>query len=211
MPLNSNTNTPKIPFPVLYAAPISYYANWLKKQPEFDMHESFTKQTFRSRARIYGANGVIALSIPVQAGAQNLPVNEVLISNIEPWQRTHWRTLVSAYKSSPFFEFYTHLFKPHFNQEFEKLIDFNLAIHTTIQQCLQIEMDSKFTSQFRPIQKNDIRLIYSSKKAHPNAPNFPVYQQVFSYNASFEPDLSILDALFNLGPETLSYLDRLTF
>lgn len=207
--MNSISKSKKSPFPVLYAGPISYYVQLIKLQPEFDLHENFTKQTFRNRARIYGANGVITLSIPVQGGAQNLPVSEVQISNIEAWQRTQWRTLVSAYKSSPFFEFYIHLFEPHFSTPFNKLIDFNLAIHSTVLECLQIEMKPQFTTQFHPVQKNDPRIAYSSKKAHPVSVEFPVYQQVFSYNTPFETDLSILDALFNLGPETLNYLENL--
>ena len=209
--MNINLNTEYTAVPILYAGPISFYAKWLKNPDKLDVHENFIKQTFRSRARIYGANGVISLYIPVQKGAQNLPMREVQISNTEAWQRVQWRTLVSAYKSSPFFEYYTHLFEPHFLNKFEKLIDFNLAIHKTVLECLQLEIETKFTSQFHPIQQNDLRIIYSSKKSHPNAHSFPVYQQVFSYHGPFEPDLSILDALFNLGPETLNYLDSLEF
>jgi len=207
--MSVSSNTQKTPFPLLYAGPISYYAKYIKNATEFDIHENFTKQTFRSRTRVYGANGVISLSIPVQGGAQNSPINKVRISNIDAWQRIHWRTLVSAYKSSPFFEYYAYLFEPNFLKKYELLLDFNLEMHQTILKCLQFEIEPHLTTEFIPIQKNDLRILYSSKKAHPLSLQFPKYQQVFSYSNPFEPDLSILDALFNLGPETLSYLQNL--
>ncbi len=194
--------------PILYAGPVSYYAQLIHLKSDFDIHENFTKQNFRSRTRIFGTNGVISLNIPVQKGAQDLPMSEVKISNFEAWQRTHWRTFVSAYKSSPFFEFYAYLFEPYFNRNYEKLIDFNLDIHRTILNCLQINANIQFTSKFNPIQKNDLRFDYSSKKSHPLSSSFPKYQQVFSYSQGFEPDLSVLDLLFNLGPETELYLNQ---
>ena len=202
----SSSKKKKYPFPLLYAGSISFYALWAEELGKFDIHENYTKQTIRSRTRLYGANSVIALSIPIQSGAHNSPISKVKISNIDPWQRTHWRTLVSSYKSSPFFEFYAYLFEPHFTNQFDSLLDFNLAIHQTILQCLQLEIEPHFTNTFHPVLENDLRIIYSSKKPHLKANLFPEYQQVFSYQKNFEPDLSVLDALFNLGPETLTYL-----
>ena len=198
-------------FPLLYAAPISYYAQWIKFNGAIDKFENFQKQSFRNRCRVFGANGVITLSIPVKAPSKKISITEVEISNIEPWQRTHWRTLVSAYKSSPFFEFYAHLWQPLFEQPYTKLWDFNWCVHQVVLACLQMEVPATFTKEFQNITQHDMRSVYSSKKAHPMAHLFPVYQQVFSYTEPFESDLSILDALFNLGPETENYLQKLDF
>ncbi len=198
-------------FPLLYAAPISYYAQWINSTGPLDKFENFQKQSFRNRCRVYGANGVISLSIPVKTTSKKINITEVEISNIEPWQRTHWRTFVSAYKSSPFFEFYAHLWEPLFQQPYTLLWDFNWEVHKVILACLQLEIEESFTQKFEDISMQDMRAIYSSKKAHPNAHLFPTYQQVFSYTEPFEADLSILDALFNLGPETENYLQKLNF
>ena len=196
-------------FPMLYAAPISYYALWVNSLGEIDQHENFQKQTFRNRCRVLGANGIIALSIPVTLPNPKNIVTQVQISNQEPWQRNHWRTLESAYKSSPFFEFYSHIIEPLYQYQYDSLWRFNLAFHKAILSCMQLEIDTKFTTEFRPIIKNDPRVVFSSKKAHPSSMSFPVYQQVFSYEKPFEHDLSILDTIFNLGPETENYLRNL--
>lgn len=193
-------------YPLLFAGSISYYAYFISSPGKLDLHEHLGKQSFRNRARIYGANGVITLSIPVKGHSQKQAVGDVEISNIESWQRNHWRTLISAYKSSPFFEYYTHLFEPLFLKKYSLLSEFNIEIHQVILQCLQLEVPFEITDNFYPKEESDYRVMYSSKKPHPNSIQFEKYQQVFSYQKPFEADLSILDALFNLGPETENYL-----
>ena len=197
-------------YPLLYAGPISYYAYFISNPGTFDLHEHLGKQSFRNRARIYGANGVITLSIPIHGHSQKQAVKDVEISNVESWQRNHWKTLVSAYQSSPFFEYYTHLFEPLFVENYTHLFEFNLAIHKVVLHCLQLDIHPKFTGIYEPMSEVDFRIIYSSKKPHRSAEKFEKYQQVFSYHQTFEKDLSILDALFNLGPETENYLRRIS-
>ncbi len=196
-------------FPLLYAAPISYYAQFIQKEGILDPFENFTKQNYRSRARVFGANGVIALSIPVDGKSAKNPMQDAQISNIEPWQRNHWKTLESAYKSSPFFEFYQHLFLPFYEKTYDSLWQFNLEFHQTILMCLEISNSTSILDHPLPIKAGDHRALYSSKNGHPLSSSFPEYQQVFSYNKPFERDLSILDGLFNLGPELESYLLKL--
>ena len=193
-------------FPLLYAGPISYYAQLIRKDGILDPFENFTKQNFRSRACVLGANGVISLSIPVEAKSAKNPMLDAQISNIEPWQRNHWRTLESAYKSSPFFEFYQHLFLPFYEKTYASLWQFNLEFHQTVLKCLEISHAHLISEKPVNIAKGDYRALYSTKKKHPLSSSFPEYQQVFSYHKAFEPDLSILDGLFNLGPELESYL-----
>lgn len=193
-------------FPLLYAGPISYYSLYLRQGGVIEQNENFSRQNFRSRTRIYGANGVINLSIPIVKETLRSNICEVQISNIDPWQRNHWKSIESAYKSSPFYEFYFHLIQPLYEKDYSFLWEFNLEFHKVILQCLDLELNIEFSKEFGPIQANDLRVIYSSKKPHPNSIEFPEYQQVFSYQGKFEPDLSILDGIFNLGPELESYL-----
>ena len=202
-------NVNEVVFPLLYAAPISFYSLWLSSNAELDKFENFQKQTFRNRCRVYGANGVITLSVPVTLPHPKSLVTTVQISNQEPWQRNHWRTLLSAYKSSPFFEFYAHIIEPLFQKEYLLLWDFNLDFHQAILSCLQVNTATGFTQDFKALAESDLRKTFSSKKSHPKAESFPIYQQVFSYDQPFEKDLSILDAIFNLGPETENYLNSL--
>lgn len=197
-------------FPLLYAAPISYYAQLINYQGEIDPFDPYTKQNFRSRARIFGANGIITLSIPIAGESLKKPMKDAQISNIEAWQRNHWKSLESAYKSSPFFEFYSYLIQPLYETKYASLWEFNLAFHHIILTCLDIPEEIRVTSEYIPITPTDQRAMYSSKKPHNSSPSFPEYQQVFSYNNKFEPDLSILDGLFNLGPELESYLLKLS-
>jgi hypothetical protein len=182
---------------------------WIQRKGCLDGYENFQKQTFRNRCRVFGANGVISLSIPVQLNAKKVLAKDVGVSNVEDWQRVHWRTLESAYKSSPFFEFYAHLWEPLFEISYQSLWQFNLDVHQTVLKCLQLDIKDCFTKEFLPIHGNDARIVFSAKKAHPKSNLFPVYQQVFSYNQDFEMDLSIIDLIFNLGPEAESYLLQL--
>ncbi len=196
-------------FPLLYAAPLSYYAQFIKNQSVLDPNERYTKQNFRSRSLVFGANGVITLSIPIEGGSVKKPMIDAQISNIEPWQRNHWKTLESAYKSSPFFEFYSYLIHPIYDTKHLSLWEFNLAFHKIILKCLEVSEEISISSEYTPITATDQRALYSSKKPHSSSLSFPEYQQVFSYERDFEPDLSILDGLFNLGPELESYLLKL--
>tara|TARA_R110002050_G_scaffold204327_1_gene339567 strand:+ start:53729 stop:54349 length:621 start_codon:yes stop_codon:yes gene_type:complete len=196
-------------YPLLYAAPISFYANWFQYNGCMDGFENFQKQTHRNRCKIYGANGVITLSIPVQTNSKKVAMQQVHISNIEAWQRIHWRSIESAYKSSPFFEFYSHLWAPIYEKKYSSLWEFNLDIHHVILACLQSNSETCFTTEFIPLTNGDYRKVYSSKKVHPHSDEFPTYQQVFSYDKNFEPDLSIMDLIFNLGPEATDYLCHL--
>lgn len=196
-------------FPLLYAGPISYYACFLQLGGRIEKHENFSKQNFRSRCRIYGANGIINLTIPVTKESSKLKVDQVSVSNIDAWQRNHLKSLISAYTTSPFFEYYIHLIQPLYQTKYDSLWEFNLDFHHAILQCLDLFISDEFTSNFEPMEVNDFRLIFASKKPHPKALHFPPYQQVFSYDGPFETDLSILDGIFNLGPALESYLENL--
>lgn len=176
----------------------------------WEVHDNYQKQTFRNRTYISNDRGKHILSIPIiHAGRANgrQKYKDVLIDNSYPWQRQHWRTLETAYRASPFFEFYEDEIKALYNQPYERLLDFNLKTIETIFDCLQLEMPRVKSDSFAitPVANEDYRFLISSKLQHQLDINS--YTQVFDDRHGFLPNLSILDALFNLGPNTVDYLN----
>lgn len=175
----------------------------------WEMEGNYQKQTFRNRTYICNDRGKHILSIPIshvgQGKGKQLNKN-VKIDNTYPWQRQHWRTLETAYRTSPFFEFYEDDIKPLYDTEFEYLMDFNLKTIETICDCLQLDMPIAKTTVFNLIPETEVdyRQLVSVK----NIINLSQtdYVQVFSDRHGFIPNLSILDLLFNLGPNTTTYL-----
>lgn len=196
-----------------YFAPVSYFSK-LAASPEIyiEQHEHFIKQTYRNRTILLGANGPISLIVPVEKGrSQKIKIKDLRIAYHEEWQRNHWRTIFSAYNSSPFFEYFADDVAPFFRKKTIFLFDFNLKITSTILKVLEIQVSMKLTEEFEQIPENclNFREKISPKalqknndqhfQAHP-------YTQVFSEKFGFVPDLSILDLLFNEGPSAHSVL-----
>lgn len=195
--------------PICYAGPIPYYALQLKHQAIFENAEHFQKQTFRNRMIISGPNGNQNLIVPVKHKGQHLRINEVEIANNENWQNIHWRSLESCYRSSPYFEFYEDQLKPLYEKEYSLLWDFNMDMHLLILELLQIHQDTRFTDTYEksPADKLDLRGVFSSKSGMALY-NVTPYLQTFPTEGSLEHN-SILDLLFNLGPESRAYLHQL--
>lgn len=190
-----------------YFAPIRYYSK-LVSYPEIyiEQHENFVKQTYRNRAVIMGANGPVPLIVPVEKGrAQKIKIKDLRIAYDEEWQRNHWRTIFSAYNSSPFFEYYADDIEPFFRKRHQFLFDFNRQITETILEIMDADAELHLTESFEQIPENCLNFREQiSPKTHliePD-PHFVAqpYTQVFGEKFGFVPDLSILDLLFNEGP-----------
>ncbi|MBR9756482.1 MAG: WbqC family protein [Algicola sp.] len=172
----------------------------------FEMADNFQKQTLRNRTYIYAANGRLLLNVPVVYTQKNRQrYREVKVFNDENWQRNHWKSLLSAYSTSPFFEFYSDELAPLFKKEFTNLMELNLETIRLICDCLQLDLNVAETTDFeKDVQdKTDLRALVNAKLEQPK---FDAYQQVFSEKHGFINNLSILDLLFNEGPNTLNYL-----
>ena len=165
--------------------------------------------SYRNRYYITGANGLIPLSIPLQQGReQRKRMAEVGISYAENWQVQHWRTLVSVYNRSPYFQHYEPSLQQLFEKKFELLYEFNLASVVWLINQLKADVEIKTTDVYRKEYENDVADLRNLK---PGAEKLPVkesepYYQLFNERNGFIPNLSILDLLFSEGPYALQWL-----
>jgi hypothetical protein len=167
-----------------------------------EKHENFIKQSYRNRCEIMGSNGKLSLSIPLIRQADKELISEKKISYAEDWQKQHWRTITSAYKNSPYFEFFEDELKPFYEKKFEFLFDYNTGLLQTILHILRVKKQMGFTGKYEvnPQSITDLRslsdIIVTEYKTEP-------YYQVFADKHGFIPNLSCLDALFNVGLRTI--------
>jgi len=195
--------------PMFYLPPVAWFAelNKYKSDILIDKEEHFIKQTYRNRAHIYSPDGMLALTVPVVKGAKvHTKVKDVKISYDFNWQRLHWMSLQNCYRRSAYFEFYEDEFGPFYHEKFENLFDYNLRLLTVILKALKIKADIKFTEDYEPIYtgRHDLRLTLDPKKQTQVAQK--PYFQLFEEKHGFLNNLSIIDLLFNQGPQTVNYL-----
>lgn len=199
----------KLLMPVFYMPPISWFADFLDKDNEisFEQYESFPKQTFRSRAYIYGANGKFSLVIPINHKG-NREMKDVEMSFAENWPKLHWKTIKNAYQSSPYFEYYESKLAQIFVYDTKSLLDFNLNALKIIMDILKEEKSYTLTDEyFKSPEALDYRSKYSAKGE--STLEMKEYYQTFFDKQGFIKDLSIIDILCNLGPESRSYINNL--
>ena len=168
----------------------------------------YQKQTYRNRTQIAGANGVLNLSIPIEKGFKGtrLVDQDVMISYDEMWQNNHWKSFVSAYQSSPFFEFYQDELEAVFFKKQKKLLDFNMDILQLIMDWLELDTQIKISTE-QPLYNPTGEALISAKKA--TSLHFPKYIQVFESKLGFISNLNALDLICCLGPESPSYLKKI--
>ncbi len=205
MPLKKTLLFPSY-FPTIasFSAILQYEVNW-------EIFGNYQKQSLRNRANITNDRGLHSLSVPVIGkgnGKDRLPYIEVLIDNSQPWQRTHWRTLQTAYRTSPFFEFYEHALEPLFTKTYTHLLSFNMLTTQTLCECLQVTFPEGLTSVYekKPLNCKDHRELISPKP--PVSFKLKAYNQVFIEKHGFIAHLSVLDLLFNEGPQAANLLKQ---
>ena len=187
---------------------------WYQKLHRFDhcmieQYDSYQKQTYRNRCLIATANGVQALTVPVEHNDDKTLVKDLRISDHNQWRRIHWNALQSAYSESPFFEYYADDIRPFFEKRYDFLIDFNEAIRETVCKLIDIQPQTEYTSAYNSQwqESADYRDVIHAKHPLPdNDFEAKPYWQVFQHKHGFLANLSILDLLFCMGPESVFYL-----
>ena len=208
-----------------YFAPIQWYQKLNRYgRVEIEAHDSFIKQTYRNRCIIATTAGVQALTVPVERGAGGTAggdeqpagkclTRDVRISDHGNWRHLHWNALASAYGESPFFEFYADDVRPFFERRWTYLYDFNAEICAKMCELIGISPDVGPTAEY--IAADDPALSGTADFRDAIRPKHPLpdpefsprrYYQVYEAKHGFLPNLSILDLLFNMGPESLLYL-----
>ena len=187
----------------MYIFPTAYFPsiNYLKalfgcEQPLIEIHENYLKQTIRNRSEILTSNGILTLSIPVlhNSGGKQL-TKDVRIDYSKNWQIDHWRAIQSAYASAPYFEDYFEEIKLIINVKSKFLLEKNEQILEFIESILEVNANYSYTSKFENQIINNKNVFLDRDLIQTKS-----YQQVFSYNKAFIPNLSILDLIFNEGP-----------
>lgn len=196
-------------FPMFYLPPVTYFSELLQNKNNFfiEQKEHFPKQTYRNRAQIYSPNGALTLVVPVMKGAKNhTKVRDVKISYDFGWQRIHWMGLQNCYRRSAYFEYYEDDFAPFYQQKKPQfLFDYNSELLELVLKLMKLKLDINYTSEYTDsFDGLDFR-----ENIHPKTASVldqKKYFQVFDDRHGFLPNLSIVDLLFNQGPNTLNYL-----
>lgn len=210
---SSNSDTALLS--ISYLGPVQYFSKFLLHPVKIiEQYDHYIKQTYRNRCNIMGANGVLPLSIPVLKGQTHKSfVRDIRIDHNKKWQKLHWRSIESAYRHSPFFEYYMDEFLPFYEHRFDFLLDFNAALLEIILPSLDIEKTQTYSREFIVADGEkftDYREAIHPKRDLSSDPFFsPVsYQQVFAERFGFKANLSIIDLLFNEGPNARSVLEQ---
>jgi hypothetical protein len=195
-----------------YLPPISWMVAALHSGSiELEIHETYPKQTFRNRCNISTSSGLLSLTVPVKRiNGNHTKTCDIHIDNSSNWQILHWRSILTAYNKSPYFLFYRDLIKPIYIKKHVLLIDLNRELLIMLLNALQIKtLDISNTSHYI----TNPGFLDLRNSFHPKSQNrqiikyeLPRYIQAFETKHGYISDLSIIDLLFNLGPEAASYL-----
>jgi len=194
-----------------YLPPIQYFSKLLCGGRAFiEAHDNYTKQTYRNRCVILDANGPLALTVPTEKlDTDKCPMRDVRISEHGNWRHRHWNALEAAYRHTPFFLYYEDDFRPFYEQKIEFLYDFNMRLTQLVCQLIGIDTPLLPTTGYGDAGTvTDLR-----ESIHPKRPWITdkafapkEYYQVFKEKHGFVPNMSIVDLLFNMGPESILVL-----
>ena len=191
-----------------YFGPVQWYQKLYRYESVIiDQQETFLKQTYRNRCLIATTQGIQALTVPVVHNKSNA-ICDIQISDHGNWRHLHWQAIQTAYGDSPFFEYYEDDLRPFFTERhWERLIDYNEAICQKMCELLDIQPKLVQSSCNPPLNLDDFRQDINPKHPFEDVDFQPQpYYQVYQQKHGFLPNLSILDLLFNMGPESIFYL-----
>ncbi len=192
---------------IAYLPPVAWFQK-IKQADSIYLEkcEHYVKQSYRNRCNVFGANGVLSLSIPVVATHDKQCINDVKISYDEKWQQQHWRTIESAYRNTPYFIYYADELKPFYQRKYEFLFDYNMELISLLMKKFKLNNEIRFTEIYDVSgYTNDYRNTIHPKKDIEEAIFIP-YPQLFNEGQPFKANLSSIDLLFNTGPNAKDYL-----
>jgi len=197
-------------FPLFYLPPVGYFSTIKQLGGNFlvEKYEHLAKQTYRNRASIYSPNGKLDLTVPLVKGSKtHTKMMDVRISYDFNWQRLHWLSLETCYRSSAYFEYYEDELAKFYNQKFDFLFDYNMELLQWLTKKLKLDITFETTTSYDDIisPELDFRGMMNPKKPELNV-NHKSYYQVFEDRHQFIPNLSIVDLLFNQGPQAKLYI-----
>lgn len=198
-----------------YLPPVWYFAKLFAcdgKEVQVECWDHYVKQTYRNRCHIMAADGMMSLTVPVDKGAEaKCCVKDVRISDHGNWRHQHWNALETAYAGTPFFLYYEDDFRPFYERRFEFLYDFNLQLTELCCDLIDIHPRLLSTAEYSMGERDDDfrDVIHPKHDIAVDASFTPApYWQVFGDRFGFTPNLSVVDLLFNMGPESILVLQK---
>ncbi|MBO5803891.1 MAG: WbqC family protein [Bacteroidales bacterium] len=198
-----------------YFPPIDYFVAIANGgDVRLEQYENYCKQSYRSRCNIFACDGVLSLTIPVVTSGNNTPIREVKVDYTKKWLQQHTRALVSAYMSSPFFEYYQDDIFGVLESGEKYLFDLNCKLMDLLMENLGLNREITLTDEYIPTHLLQDNVLDYRERIHPKkgSPIFTdevkqkPYYQVFSQKYGFVSGLSVLDLLFNEGPQASTFL-----
>lgn len=201
--------------PCFYNAPVSWYSLMLQEPGEivFEQYDNYTKQTYRNRCRILGGNGPVSLVIPVvKVHGRKTQMKDTRIDYDTAWDSIHWKSIVSAYASAPYFEYFAEEFGPFYTRKYTYLADMNIELVAVTLKLLGLDIPLiKSNAYYHYPYDRDPGVSIHPKKSFRHADYIFTperYHQVFADRHGFVADLSIIDLIFNEGPGSGNVLLR---
>lgn len=200
--------TGKILVSTAYLAPVEYFSIILHADEIFiEKEENYLKQTYRNRCYILSAHGRQLLSVPVYLGSiHKTPIKDIRIDYSKRWQQVHLRAMIASYSASPYFEFYSEIFERIILKNHDFLLDLNMELTESVLGILKIKKPISYTTDFEAARNNEYDFRYNIKPKEQSLFPRKKYFQVFNNSEGFVPGLSIIDLIFNMGPDAVSYL-----
>lgn len=198
----------KILVSTAYLPPVEYFLQISKADEVLvEREENYLKQSYRNRCYILSAHGPQLLSVPVYLGSQHkTPIKEIRIDYSKRWQQVHLRAITASYNSSPYFQFYFENFEKIISKKIDFLLDLNMELTESVLKMLKLKIKLKYTTNFEPVsdEENDFRYKISPKEE--SQFRIKKYIQVFGTGKRLVQGISIIDLIFNIGPEAIDYL-----
>ena len=189
--------------PSAYMPSVEYVARLLRQECVIDLGEHYVKRSERNRAQILSANGVMPLTVHVENGNRpRMVMRDVKIDYSKRWQHQHWVSILSAYKSSPYFDYFAAEIEPFYRRKWRFLVDYNMEYLNTLLRLMGAQVDLKISDQYIEASDNDLDLRPKQKKEDSTFVAEP-YFQVFSDRMPFAENLSVLDLVMCEGRKAI--------